>query len=107
MIQKPLMKRSSYDGVARTLHWLTVFLISVQFVIGWLMDDVGRDTKVEGGIWWHLFVGGALILTIFIRVVWRVTHSPPPEVGFVVRLRTIHLLPNRLPSSELILAGPH
>lgn len=79
MIQKPLMKRSSYDGVARTLHWLTVFLISVQFVIGWLMDDVGRDTKVEGGIWWHLFVGGALILTIFIRVVWQVTHSPPPD----------------------------
>lgn len=79
MIDTQFEQKLSYDGVARALHWLTVLLISAQFVIGWFMDDVDRNTKVEGGIWWHLFVGGALILVIFIRVVWRLTHSPPPS----------------------------
>ena len=79
MENKRLESGPSYDGVARTLHWLTVMLIAAQFIIGWVMPDVHKDTKVEGLIWWHLFVGGALLLTIFIRIVWRATHKPPPS----------------------------
>lgn len=79
MGNKQFENAPSYDGVACALHWLTVILIAAQFIIGWIMPDVNRDTKVEGAIWWHLLVGGALLLIIFIRIVWRATHTPPPD----------------------------
>jgi cytochrome b561 len=68
----------AYDGVARFLHWIVVLLIAAQFVIGWTMPDVHRDTKPEGLIAWHLGVGAALIAAMAARIVWRLTHRPPP-----------------------------
>jgi cytochrome b561 len=68
----------AYDGVARFLHWIVVLLIAAQFVIGWTMPDVHRDTKPMGLIAWHLGVGAALIAAMAARIVWRLTHRPPP-----------------------------
>lgn len=69
----------AYDRIARLLHWLVVALIAEQFVIGWTMPDVGRDTHPVGLIAWHLGVGAALIATVVARIVWRLTHRPPPH----------------------------
>ena len=71
--------RPAYDAVARTLHWLTVLLIAVQFVIGWTMPDIHKDTQPVGLIAWHLGVGSTLIAVMAIRVVWRLTHWPTPD----------------------------
>ncbi|MFM0416773.1 cytochrome b [Paraburkholderia aromaticivorans] len=71
--------RPAYDAVARTLHWLTVLLIAVQFVIGWTMPDIHKDTQPVGLIAWHLGVGSALIAVMVIRVLWRLTHWPTPD----------------------------
>ncbi len=71
--------RPAYDAVARTLHWLTVLLIAVQFVIGWTMPDIHKDTQPVGLIAWHLGVGSALIAVMVIRVIWRLTHWPTPD----------------------------
>ena len=79
MAYNEIQTAPSYDGVARALHWLTAILIVAQFIIGWVMPDINHDTKVEGAVWWHMLVGGALLLTIFIRVVWRLSHTPPPD----------------------------
>ncbi|WP_233837821.1 cytochrome b [Paraburkholderia sp. ZP32-5] len=81
----------AYGIVARTLHWLTVLLIAVQFVIGWTMPDVHKDTQPVGLIAWHLGVGSALIAVMVLRVVWRLTHQPapddlPPLLGFASRV---------------------
>ncbi|HEY4801527.1 MAG TPA: cytochrome b [Paraburkholderia sp.] len=69
---------SRYDLVARLLHWLIVALVAAQFVIGWTMPDVHRDTRPEGEIAWHLGVGSALIAAMACRLIWRATHRPPP-----------------------------
>ncbi|QCP49876.1 cytochrome b [Trinickia violacea] len=69
----------AYDGVARLLHWLVVALVAAQFVIGWTMPDIHRDTQPVGLIAWHLGVGAALIATMAARVVWRLAHRPPPS----------------------------
>lgn len=37
--------RPAYDAVARTLHWLTVLLVAMQFMIGWAMPEVHKDTQ--------------------------------------------------------------
>ncbi|WP_207005543.1 cytochrome b [Trinickia mobilis] len=69
----------TYDGMARFLHWLIFVLIVAQFVVGWVMPDVHRDTQPQGLIAWHLGIGATLIAAIALRIVWRVTHRPPPH----------------------------
>lgn len=68
----------TYGRVARFLHWLVVVLIAAQFVVGWTMPDINRDTQPVGLIAWHLIIGTALILAMAARIVWRLTHRPPP-----------------------------
>ena len=69
----------AYGIVARTLHWLTVVLIVMQFVIGWTMPDVHKDTQPVGLIAWHLGVGATLIAVTVLRIIWRLTHRPAPD----------------------------
>ncbi|WP_246291579.1 cytochrome b [Paraburkholderia fynbosensis] len=73
------MMRPAYDAVARTLHWLTVLLVAMQFVIGWTMPDVHKDTQPVNLIAWHLGVGATLVAVMAIRVIWRLTHRPTPD----------------------------
>jgi cytochrome b561 len=77
MARSPNSDAPTYDCIARLLHWLVVALITAQFVIGWTMPDVGRDTHPVGLIAWHLGVGTALIAIMMARIVWRLTHRPP------------------------------
>ncbi|MFD1560982.1 cytochrome b [Paraburkholderia silviterrae] len=66
-----------YDAVARLLHWLVVALVGAQFVLGWTMPDVHRDTQPVGLIAAHLIVGTALLAAMALRILWRATHRPP------------------------------
>ncbi|WP_267940132.1 cytochrome b [Paraburkholderia sp. HD33-4] len=66
-------------SVARTLHWLTVLLVAIQFVIGWTMPDVHKDTQPVNLIAWHPGVGATLVAVMAIRVIWRLTHWPTPD----------------------------
>ncbi|RQG99839.1 cytochrome b [Paraburkholderia dinghuensis] len=68
---------SKYDAVSRFLHWLVVSLVGAQFVLGWTMPDVHRDTRPEGLIAWHLVTGTALLAVMACRILWRATHRAP------------------------------
>jgi cytochrome b561 len=68
-----------YDGIARTLHWLIVLLIVAQFLLGWTMPDIHRDTVPDGLIAWHLKVGATIVAVMVLRVLWRISHRSPPE----------------------------
>lgn len=70
---------NKYDGVARLLHWLVVALIVAQFLIGWIMPDIHHGTQPVGLIAWHLGVGATLLGVVVFRVLWRLTHKPPPD----------------------------
>ncbi|WP_321818792.1 MULTISPECIES: cytochrome b [unclassified Paraburkholderia] len=67
-----------YDRVARFFHWLIVFLVMAQFILGWTMPDVHRDTRPVGLIAGHLIVGTTLLAAMLCRLLWRLTHRPPP-----------------------------
>jgi cytochrome b561 len=94
--QRTLTKSSfQYDGIARTLHWLIVLLIVVQFMLGWTMPDIHRDTMPDGLIAWHLKVGVTIIAVMVIRIAWRISHpSPPADVPrtLAVLSRATHIL---------------
>ncbi|MEX3929444.1 cytochrome b [Paraburkholderia sp. BR10936] len=67
----------TYGLVARLPHWLIVVLVAAQFVLGWTMSEVDRDTQRVGLIAWHLAVGAALIAAMAVRIVWPFIHRPP------------------------------
>ena len=66
-----------YDVIAQTLHWLVFALVFAQFLIGWAMPEIHRDTPREGLVDWHLSVGATLMFVVVLRLVWWFTHPVP------------------------------
>jgi cytochrome b561 len=71
------VQHHGYGPVAKTLHWLVVALLAAQFAIAWTMPNIGRDAKSEGLIELHLGVGTLIMLVVFARAAWRLTHPVP------------------------------
>jgi cytochrome b561 len=67
-----------YSAPAKFFHWVTVLLLVIQYTIGWLMPDIGRDTQPVGLISWHLSIGALIVLLVLARFMWRWKQHPPP-----------------------------
>jgi cytochrome b561 len=75
-------ENAGYTGTAKSLHWLIVALLVVQFVLAWAMPEIHRDTKPDTLINLHLSFGVLILLVAVVRLAWRATHAqPPPEDG--------------------------
>ncbi len=72
------MVAAKYNNTARTLHWLILILLVIQFAVAWTMPDIHRDTKPVGLIAWHLSVGAVILLVMLVRLGWRLFNSAPP-----------------------------
>lgn len=73
---------AGYTGTAKSLHWLIVALLIAQFVIGWTMPEIHRDTKPDKLINLHLSFGVLILVVAVVRLAWRAVHAePPPEDG--------------------------
>ena len=73
---------ASYNGTAKTLHWLIVLLLIAQFIFAWTMPDIKRDTPVTTLISLHFTFGMIILAVAIVRLLWRLTHpEPPPEEG--------------------------
>ena len=70
--------QARYSGVAKSLHWLILALLIVQFAIAWTMPQIGRGSVPTGLIGWHLSVGVAILAVMIVRLAWRITHPAPP-----------------------------
>jgi cytochrome b561 len=53
-----------YSAPAKFFHWLTVLPLMIQYTIGWLMPDIGRDTQPVGLISWHLSIGALIVFPL-------------------------------------------
>jgi cytochrome b561 len=69
-----------YGATAKTLHWLIVVLLVVQYAIGWLMPDVHRGPPGVPMVL-HISVGMLILLLILLRFGWRLTHPVAPETS--------------------------
>lgn len=67
-----------YNRTARVLHWLIALLLLGQFVFGWWLGDIPRNTPARGYfVNFHKSTGMLLGLLILLRLGWRVMHAPP------------------------------
>lgn len=73
------MYKPQYTRTAMALHWLIAFLLAGQFIFGWLLDGIARNTPARGFyINLHKSTGIVIGLLIVVRIVWRLTHRAPP-----------------------------
>jgi cytochrome b561 len=73
-----MTNRLHYGTPAKTLHWLIVALLLIQFPLGWFMPDVhaGPPGKAMS---FHISFGITILALTLIRFVWRITHPVAPE----------------------------
>jgi cytochrome b561 len=74
--------KAGYTGAAKLLHWLILALLVGQFIIGWAMPHMRRDTQPETLINLHFSIGVLVLAVAIVRLAWRVTNGEPaPEDG--------------------------
>jgi hypothetical protein len=88
---------AGYTGTARSLHWLILLLLIIQFTIGWLMPDIKRDTPVTTLIGLHFSFGILILAIAIVRLGYRLSYGEPrPEDGIppwqTTSARIIHWL---------------
>lgn len=67
-----------YSTPAIVLHWLVAALIFVGFPLGFFMVDLPLSPDKLRLYSYHKWIGIAVLLLAAIRVIWRMTHVPPP-----------------------------
>lgn len=76
-----------YTRTSIALHWLIVVLLIVQFIVGWTMPHIGRNTPVTTLISLHFSLGMLIIAVMVARLIWRMTHRAPPHEASVPRMQ--------------------
>ena len=95
------MNSTRYTKTAIFLHWMIALGIFGMFALGWFMADIPKEAPKQtvfdifdlGIFHWttteevsprsfyfnvHKSFGVTILALIFIRVLWRITHKPPP-----------------------------
>jgi cytochrome b561 len=73
---------NGYTGTAKALHWLIFLLLFAQFIVGWTMPHIGRNTQPETLINLHFSIGVLALFVAAVRLAWRAGHTEPPlEAG--------------------------
>lgn len=69
--------KAHYDKVAISLHWLMALCIIGMLVLGFFMEDISPISLRFDAINWHKALGITLLFLTLVRIVWRLTHTPP------------------------------
>ncbi len=74
-----------YSTPAIVLHWLVALLIFVAFPLGVYMAELPLSPDKLKLYSYHKWIGITILMLASIRVMWRVTHTPPPLPGDMAR----------------------
>jgi len=66
-----------YSTPAIVLHWLVALLIFVAFPLGLYMADLPLSPEKLKLFSYHKWIGVTVFMLAGLRVVWRLTHTPP------------------------------
>jgi cytochrome b561 len=69
---------SRYGTVARVLHWLLAALIVGSFCVGLYMAGLPFSPLRLRLFNWHKWAGITILTLSALRLLWRLTHPPPP-----------------------------
>ncbi|HSD61068.1 MAG TPA: cytochrome b [Burkholderiales bacterium] len=67
-----------YTAPAIALHWVIALSILGTFALGLYMHDLSLSPTKLRLYSWHKWAGVTLFLLASARLLWRVTHRPPP-----------------------------
>ena len=87
-----------YGDVAVIFHWLIAFFIFGLLIVGKYMVGLDDNDPIRFELTqWHKSFGLTVLLLSVLRLLWRFTHRPPPELGSIPRWQkriasTVHLL---------------
>src|SRR4051794_35657022 len=70
--------QAAYTVTARTLHWIIAALVLTQVPLGIIIANKWGGPIQEWLYDLHKSFGAVLVPLIFIRVVYRLTHTPEP-----------------------------
>jgi len=75
----------SYSKVAIGLHWIIALLIFTNVAIGLRMESFAKDApEHDTALFYHASIGSLIFMTAVLRLIWRITHKPPPLPRSVV-----------------------
>jgi cytochrome b561 len=69
---------SQYGAVAVAVHWLTVALVGLAWLLGNFGDDLPRGAPRSISRFIHISAGLAILGLLVLRIQWRVFGRPPP-----------------------------
>ncbi len=72
--------RTRYDGIAIALHWLLALMLAGSFSVGWYMHDLPLTPLRLKLFNWHKWAGITILTLSALRLAWRLTHRPPPDL---------------------------
>lgn len=68
-----------YTKTAIFFHWLMALMIIAAFCLGLIMVDIPGFTPSKLRYYaWHKWVGVTIFGLACLRLLWRLTHTPPP-----------------------------
>lgn len=71
-------KRSTrYSRVAMALHWLLALALIAMFGVGLYMADLPFSPQRLKLYNWHKWAGVCILMLSVLRLIWRLTHTPP------------------------------
>jgi len=69
---------TSYNAVAKILHWLIAASIIGMVALGWIMTDMDKSPDKFALFQWHKSIGITILLLSVFRLVWRLLYRAPP-----------------------------
>src|ERR1700733_8365873 len=66
-----------YGFISQALHWLTVAMVTAQFVLIDAAEVTPLEIKNPKMLGYHKSVGETVLVLSIVRLVWRATHPPP------------------------------
>lgn len=70
---------TAYTRTAMVLHWLIALLIIGGFTLGLTMTDLHMSPRKVRFYAYHKWIGITVLALVALRLLWRLTHRPPPE----------------------------
>lgn len=69
-----------YGAVVQVMHWSTVALVVLAWLLGTLGDDLPRGAARDAGLFIHMSAGLLVLAILVLRLLWRTVDAPPaPE----------------------------
>ena len=69
-----------YTHTAIALHWLLALALTVSFIVGTSMAGLPLSPLRLKLYNWHKWAGATIFALAAVRLLWRITHRPPPDL---------------------------